>query len=536
MHMQGMQSSSANPTRGIALDSISKRFGPVMAVDQVSVTFERGEIHALLGENGAGKSTLMNILFGTLNADGGLISIDGKAVAMSRWTTQKAITAGIGMIHQHFSLVNEHSVLENIVMPTLAWRALGMDWREHRRRLDGTAEEFGLTVQANALVADLAVGERQQVEILKMLYQGADVLILDEPTSVLTPQQIEVLFRMLLGFRERGHAVIIITHKLEDAMRLCDRITVLRQGRRIDTVRPDEVTVTEVAHMMVARKIERVVRQTQPEVAASVVLQAQDVVVPAQHAPSVDGISLSVRAGEILGIAGVAGNGQSVLVEALLGLRPVSSGRIWLNGVEVTHCDVSERRSNGLSFVAEDRHAMGMVADMDVTANMLLQRIDQKPFCRGFILDRHMMEEHARKAIREFDIRVHSPQTLMGTLSGGNQQKVVLSRELSSAPRVLIVSEPSRGLDFASAAYVRECLLERTSVGLGVLLVSSDLDELFSLSHRIVVMYQGRIIGDLDADAYDSETIGLMMAGVQTCNRHEKMAASSMHSTGLPAV
>lgn len=511
-----MQIKPTQADKGVTLESISKRFGPVTALNQVSVTLRRGEIHALLGENGAGKSTLMNILFGALEADEGRIVIDGADVTPG-WSTQKAIAAGIGMIHQHFSLVSEHNVIENIVMPTLNWRELRVDWRLHRRRLAEISREFGLTVQPDTPVADLAVGERQQVEILKMLYQGADVLILDEPTSVLTPQQAEALFKMLLQFKERGYAVVIITHKLEDAMRLCDRITVLRHGRCIDTVRPADVSVNEVGHMMVAKQIEGVARQAQVEANAPVVLQARDIVVPAQSTPALDGISLSVQAGEIVGVAGVAGNGQSALVEALLGLRPLSSGQILLNGADVTRCDVSQRRAQGLSFVAEDRHAMGMVADMDVASNMLLQRIAQKPFCRGYVLDQHAIDEHARKAIREFDVRVHSPKTLMGTLSGGNQQKVVLSRELSSDPSALIVSEPSRGLDFASTAYVRERLLERAAAGLGVLLVSSDLDELMCLSHRIVVIYQGRLIGELAAEDYDIEKIGLMMAGVQAC-------------------
>jgi len=523
-----MQTPPPTPSNsGIVLDAISKRFGALTALDRVCVRLQRGEIHALLGENGAGKSTLMSVLFGTLEADEGHIIIDGQTVTPG-WTTQKAIAAGIGMIHQHFSLVSEHSVLGNIVMPTLDWRELRIDWRVHRRRLDGIAQEFDLTVPVDAQVAHLSVGERQQVEILKMLYQGADVLILDEPTSVLTPQQTEALFNMLRQFKARGYAVVIITHKLEDAMQLSDRITVLRHGQRIATVPPAKVSVAQVAQMMVARQLEpqpghalgHRVRQAQVALDAPVVLQAQNISVSAAsaaHALAVQGVSLSVRTGEILGVAGVAGNGQSLLLESLLGLQPLIKGRILLNDVDVTGCDVAQRRAHGLSFVAEDRHAMSMVADMSVAANMLLHRMDQAPFSRHHVMVPHAIDACTRKIIREFDVRVPSPKTLMGSLSGGNQQKVVLSRELSANPCVLLVSEPSRGLDFAATAYVRERLLQGVRAGPGVLLVSSDLDELMSLAHRIVVMYQGRIIGELEADEYDIEKIGLMMAGVQTC-------------------
>jgi len=311
------QTSQPQPAQGIALEAISKRFGPVAALREVSLRLQRGQIHALLGENGAGKSTLMNVLFGALPADDGRIVINEQVVTPG-WTTQRAIAAGIGMIHQHFSLVNEHSTLENIVMPTLGWQALRVDWPVHRQRLIGIAQEFGLTVPVDAQVADLSVGERQQVEILKLLYQGADVLILDEPTSVLTPQQSKALFAMLRQFKSRGYAVVIITHKLEDAMQLCDQITVLRQGQHIATVQPGDVTVTQLAQMMVARQLDpqRAVRQAPVERRASVVLQAQNISASTRHALAIQDVSLSVSEGEILGIAGVAGNGQSLLVEA----------------------------------------------------------------------------------------------------------------------------------------------------------------------------------------------------------------------------
>ena len=503
---------SATQPELVRLVNIRKAFGPVKALSDVSLSLRSGEIHALLGENGAGKSTLMNVLYGLLGIDQGEIVIGGTDVS-SGWSTRRAIEASIGMVHQHFSLVDEYTALENVVMPTLRWREGRIDWRRHRERLDSLYESYGMKVPADALVQDLSVGEKQQVEILKMLFQGARILILDEPTSVLTPQQAERMLHTLTRFRDDGYCVVIITHKLSDAMQFADRITVLRHGCKMGEVLPAQTSVDEVARLMIdldlgASRMQR--GQPKPDM----ILEARDLTVSGNGRAAVDGVSLALRAGEILGIAGVAGNGQSELAEAIIGLRPLASGRITLEGEDVTSKPIATRRAGGMSFVPEDRHAMAMVDGMDVASNLVLERVGGSRFARLGIIDRTAIRENAVRHIREFDIRVHSPSALMGTLSGGNQQKVVMARELSSGPRAIVVCEPSRGLDFSASAYVRERIVESAGAGVGVLLVSSDLDELLQLSHRIAVMYRGQIIGIVEADDFDVETIGLMMAGI----------------------
>ncbi|MDP3139123.1 MAG: ATP-binding cassette domain-containing protein, partial [Burkholderiaceae bacterium] len=372
-------------------------------------------------------------------ADRGKIWIDGLDVTRG-WSTKDAIASGVGMIHQHFSLVREHTVLENIAMPTLGWRQLRIDWDAHRERLDTISREFGLSLNPGALVEHLTMGERQQVEILKMLYQGARILILDEPTSVLTPQQAQSLFETLGRFRDSGLSVVMITHKLSDAMRVCDRITVLRHGKFIGTVQPSDTTVSGLAQMMVAQQIEPIARLRHIP-AERDVLEARALVVRNRGATAVDGVSLRVRAGEVLGIAGVAGNGQTELAQALLGLCPPHSGGIFLDRADVTGLSVRERRDAGLAFVPEDRHSMAMVAQMDVASNMILHSVGGKAFSRRGILNRAAIEANALRNVAEFDIRVRSPDAPMGTLSGGNQQKVVLSRELSGGPCALVVCE-----------------------------------------------------------------------------------------------
>ena len=511
----------------VRLAGICKAFGPIKALNDVSLSLRRGEIHALLGENGAGKSTLMNVLFGMLSIDAGSILIDGVDVSRG-WSTRRAIAAGIGMVHQHFSLVGDYTVLENVVLPTLRWSRPSVDWAAERRRLAALCQEYGLTPDLDARVEDLSVGERQQVEILKMLFQGSRILILDEPTSVLAPQQAEALLATLRRFRDDGYTVVIITHNLDDAMRVCDRITVLRQGCKIDTVRPSDVSVDEVASLMVAHSGAVPVRARSAP-GRDVALGIRELRVMEGGRPVVDGVTLDIRCGEVVGVAGVAGNGQSELAEALLGCRRIETGRILLGGSEVSTADVAERRRRGLAFVPEDRHAMAMVGGMSVAANMALQTIGEPAFSRFGVIDRAALADNAQRHIREFGIRVHSPAMRMGALSGGNQQKVVMARELSADPSALVVSEPSRGLDFAAGAYVRDRILESAERGVGILLISSDLEELMLLSHRIVVMYHGRIIGELDASAYDVNSIGLMMAGIDP-RRADRQGSAGVHA------
>jgi simple sugar transport system ATP-binding protein len=502
---------AADGGAAVRLEGIRKRFGEVTALDDVTLVLARGEVRALLGENGAGKSTLMNVLYGIVRPDAGRIVVAGEDVT-AHWSTRRAIARGVGMIHQHFSLVGEHDVVENVILPTLGWRDLVLDRSGHRRRVAALAAEYGFDLPLEVPVEALAVGQRQQVEILKLLYQGARVLILDEPTSVLTPQQTDTLLAMLRRFAGRGHSVVLITHKLPEALAVADRITVLRQGAHVATIPRGDASADEVARMMVGQGVAPARRPAAAPRAAAA-LELRELAVRVDGHRVVDGVSLTVHAGEVLGVAGVAGNGQSELAEAILGTRRAAAGAVRVAGVEVTAWPIGARRGLGLAQIPEDRHALGMVAAMSVADNLLLGRVREPGFTRWGVLQRRAIDRHAREQLRAYDIRAGSIAAPMGTLSGGNQQKVVLSRELERNPQVVVACEPSRGLDLAATAYVRDRLVERAAAGSGVLLVSSDLDELMSLCHRIVVMFRGRIAGTLAAADYSPERLGILMAG-----------------------
>ncbi len=498
----------------VRLEGISKEFGPFKALDDVSLRLRFGEIHALVGENGAGKSTLMNVLYGILQPTSGRILFDGQDVT-PHWTTRKAITHQVGMVHQHFSLVMEHSVLDNVIMPTFRWMDLAPKWNDCRKALTELTEKFGFDLSADQLVEKLSVGQRQQVEILKMLYQGAKILILDEPTAVLTPQQSERLLAMLVQLRDQGYAVVIITHKLEHALELADHITVLRGGRHIATVAKGRSSVAEIARMMVSQEVKAVHRPSTTAL-GEVILDMQDVSLDPAGVPLLDGIDLQVREGEILGVAGVAGNGQSELAAAIIGLRQITAGAIRIQGKELGTSSVERRRRDGIAIIPEDRHSDAVVGDMDIAANFILGREGAAQFSKRGILNRKSIGEFAQRCLGEFDVRARSVTTKIEYLSGGNQQKVVIGRELSAKPKLIVAHEPSRGLDFAATAYVRRRLVEAAEAGAGVLLISSDLDELMELSTSMVVIYSGRIVGKVNADEYDPERFGLLMAGATT--------------------
>lgn len=497
----------------VKLEGISKEFGPLKALDDVGLTLRFGEIHALVGENGAGKSTLMNVLYGMLQPTAGRILVGGEDVT-PHWTTRKAIARGIGMVHQHFSLVMDHSVLDNVIMPTFKWTDLAPKWNEHRKALVELTGRFGFDLSPDDLVETLSVGQRQQVEILKMLYQGAKVLILDEPTAVLTPQQADRLLQMLVQLREQGYVVVIITHKLEHALELADHITVLRGGRHVATVAKGEATIADIARMMVAQEVKAAQRPsvTRP---GEVVLRMDGVSLDSGGVRALDGIGLEVREGEILGVAGVAGNGQSEMVETIAGLRQCAAGTISLRGRDVGAGSVEERRRGGIAVIPEDRHTHAVVGEMDIAANFILGREADPQFSRRGVLDRRSITEFGLRCIGEFDVRARSIDMKIEYLSGGNQQKVVVGRELSANPGLIVAHEPSRGLDFAATAYVRRRLVEAAERGAAVLLISSDLDELMELSTRVVVLYSGRIVGAVDPDAYDPEHLGILMAGAR---------------------
>lgn len=497
----------------VTIERISKSFGALQALSDVSLEIGQGEIRALMGENGAGKSTLMNILYGMYRPDSGSIRVWGQDVGRD-WTPRRAIVSGIGMIHQHFSLVPNHTVLENVVMPKLTWRQVFPPWGQHRAELERLCGEYGFSLNLDSVVESLSVGQQQQVEILKLLYQGAKVLILDEPTAVLTPQQTEALLRLLQLLCSQGHSVVLITHKMAEAMAVSDKITVLRGGKLVATVPRAEARPENIARMMVSRTTLAAVDSQLPKVAERTLLEVRDLVVEGDRGKAVvDGISLKVRAGEIVGIAGVAGNGQSEFAEALVGIRRAHSGNLSIEGKDVTGWNIARRRRAGLGFIPEDRHHHGMVPDMSVGENAVLDRIGSPPLSKLGVLSRGTIRGLAREAIKAYDVRVTGPDVPIKALSGGNQQKVVLARSLSGGAKVILACQPTRGLDFAATEYVRGRLTAFAAEGAGVLLISSELEELLALSHRLLVMFRGKVVGELRREEFDVEEIGLLMAG-----------------------
>ncbi|MEW6546539.1 MAG: ABC transporter ATP-binding protein [Bacillota bacterium] len=511
--MDAVAARAAEPGPAVCMEGICKSFGRLRALNDVSLSLAPGEIRALVGENGAGKTTLMNVLYGMYRPDAGRIQVWGREVGRD-WSPRQAISWGIGMLHQHFSLIPNHTVLENIVMPKLRWKQLFPPWGQHREEIEKLCGRYGFSVDPGSMVGSLSVGQQQQVEILKLLYQGAKVLILDEPTGVLTPQQTDALLRLLVVLRSQGLSVVFITHKLAEAFAVSDTITVLRGGKHVATLARTQTTPEEVARLMVSRPTLEVTSGHRAPAGERVVLEVTDLVVEDErHKTVLDHVSLCVRAGEIVGVAGVAGNGQTELAEALVGIRRVHAGRIRIDGQDATAWSIGRRRRWGLGFIPEDRHLYGMVPEMSVAENLVLDRATSQPFSHGGILHRQVIEHAAREAISTYDVRAPGPDVPIKNLSGGNQQKVVLARALAGGAKVLVVCEPTRGLDFAATEYVRKRLAASAEEGMGVLLISSELEELLSLSHRLLVMYRGRVVGELPRESFDVERIGLLMTG-----------------------
>lgn len=497
----------------VVMDNISKNFGVVRALDNVSFQLAPNEIRAIVGENGAGKSTLMNILYGMYPSDEGKITLWGEE-ASENWSPRLAINKGIGMIHQHFSLIPNHTVLENIVMPTLSWKELNPQWKKFEEKIKQLCEDYSFKVNLKDRVEKLSIGEKQQVEILKALYQGAKVLILDEPTAVLTPQQAERLLNFLIQLKEQGFSVVIVTHKLDEVMAISDWVTVLRGGKHIATVRKKDTNPQEIARMMVERDYIGSVKGNEPPKKTKDVLRIKEMTVENEHGKNiVDNVSLTVGAGEILGIAGVAGNGQIQLAEALVGLRHLKEGFIKLDEQDATKWSINKRRQAGIGYIAEDRHSQAVVMDMTVGENMVLDSIGSEPYSRWGIVQAKEIDEFAEQSVKDYSIKTPGTKVPIRNLSGGNQQKVVLARTLSNNPKVILACQPSRGLDFSATEYVRKKLVECAKDGVGVLLISSDLDELLDLSHRIAVMYHGKIVGEFKRDEIDLDQLGLMLAG-----------------------
>ncbi len=495
----------------VEMEGITKRFGAFVANDGIDLRVKRGEIHALLGENGAGKSTLMNILFGLYQPDEGSIKINGKPVTIS--DPNEAVRLGIGMVHQHFMLVEPFTVTENIILGKEPRRLGFLDLKRAEEEVRRLSEQYGLQVDPRAKIRDISVGMQQRVEILKTLYRGADILILDEPTAVLTPQEIDELIEIMKRLVREGKTIIFITHKLKEIMRACDTVTVIRRGKMIDSLPVSETDESRLAALMVGRDVSFTVEKA-PSQAEKAVLEVEGLVVKDNRGlDAVRGLDLEVRAGEIVGIAGVDGNGQSELLEAITGLRRVEAGVVRLNGKDVTNRKTRDILRRGVGHIPEDRQKRGLVLDFSVGENMALITYDQSPFARGIRLRYPEIFAHARRLIEQFDVRTPDEWTAARALSGGNQQKVVIAREVDRDPDLLIAAQPTRGLDVGAIEFIHRRLIEQRDKGKAVLLISLDLDEIMKLSDRIAIICEGKIVGWVDPETVTEEELGLMMAG-----------------------
>ncbi len=494
----------------IAMRGVVKRFGTVVANDGIDLPVRKGEIHALLGENGAGKSTLMNILFGLYHPDEGEIAVDGRPAGFKG--PRDAVTAGLGMVHQHFMLIPRFTVAENVILGSEG-SGVALDRPAAERRVGELAERYGLRVDPRARLGDLPVGVQQRVEILRALYQGSRTLILDEPTALLTPQEVDELYAILRRLRAAGDTVIFITHKLREVAAISDRVTVIRRGRTVGTRITAETTAAELAELMVGREV--VLRVERPPAhVGDPVLVAQGLTVAGGHGqPALADLSLTVNRGEILGVCGVEGNGQAELVETLAGLRRPDAGRVLLKGQDVTAADPHDRRRAGLSYIPEDRHNRGLVLDFSLAENVLLGNADDAPFSRAGRIDARFARSLTRRLMQTFDVRAPSPETPARSLSGGNQQKLIIARELHREPDALLAIQPTRGLDVGAIEFVHRQLVRERDQGRGVLLISFDLDEILDLSDRILVLYQGRIVGEFLSGKVSRTELGLRMGG-----------------------
>ncbi len=494
----------------LEMHGVRKEFPGVLANDDVDLDVRRGEVHALLGENGAGKSTLMNILYGLYRPDAGEILLHGKPVSFG--SARDAIEVGIGMVHQHFMLIPVMTVAENIVLGVEPRNGVFVDERGAEARVRELSDRFGLAVDPASLVSDITVGQEQRVEILKALYRGADVLILDEPTAVLTPQEAHELFGIINSLKADGKSIIFISHKLNEVLEIADRITVLRRGRKIETVVREGATEASLARAMVGRDVLLRVEK-KPAQPGDVLLSVQDMhVVDDRGIPKVRGVSFDVRAGEIVGVAGVDGNGQTELIEALTGLRPAVSGRVEVAGKLLEHASAREMLDAGVGHIPEDRQRRGLVLQFTIAENIALHDYAKPPNAKWGWLFPARLVERAGRLIKEFDIRGGGPLTRAGGLSGGNQQKVVVAREIARDPKVLIAAQPTRGLDVGAIEYLHRRLVSERDAGRAVLLISLELEEILSLSDRILVLYEGEIVGEHTSDVSD-EQIGLEMLG-----------------------
>ena len=520
----GSDSGQPDATPAIRLVGIEKRFGPVYANKNIDLTVKKGSIHGIIGENGAGKSTLMSILYGFYHADSGDIFVNGTKEIIT--DSQRAIEIGIGMVHQHFMLVDNFTVLENVVLGAEGGATLAGGMSRARKELKHLADEYELNIDPDALIQDLPVGLQQRVEILKALYRGADILILDEPTGVLTPAEADHLFRILEQLRDQGKTILLITHKLREIMAITDEVSVMRRGEMVGTVQTAETSVEKLAELMVGRHVLLRVEKGEPNPGREVLKVENLTVTDKRGVDLVKDVSFSVRAGEIVGIAGVSGNGQSELMEAIAGMIKARSGRVLLNDepIGVTQkADALELRHRGMAHVPEDRHRTGLVTKFPATENMILGYQDDEKYGKGLFLDLGAILSETKAHMEEFDVRPPDPSLKAANFSGGNQQKLVLAREMERNPDILLVGQPTRGVDIGAIEFIHKRLIEMRDAGKAILLVSVELDEIRSLSDRILVMFAGGVVGERPAGTSEQE-LGLMMAGVEDTSN---VAASS---------
>jgi general nucleoside transport system ATP-binding protein len=489
---------------------ITKRFPGVVANDDVDFDLRRGEVHCVLGENGAGKTTLMNVIFGLYQPDEGELLVDGERVEFH--SSADAIARRIGMVHQHFQLVQVFTVAENVILGEEIRKGAVLDLDEARRRIAALSSRYGLHVDPDARIEDLSVGEQQRVELLKALYRDADILILDEPTAVLTPGEVDEFFGVARSLTEQGKSIVFITHKLREVLAVADRITVLRNGRVVGSADPDEATQASLASLMVGREIILSIEKG-PADPGDVRLSVRDLTVTDERGVlAVSGLSFDVRAGEIYGIAGVEGNGQRELVEAIAGMRRASAGSIVLESTDITHATPRQVDELGVGHIPEDRNKHGVVGSFTVADNLVLNTYGRAPFVRRRIRQLRAIDEQARDLVRRYDVRTPGVHTPVANLSGGNQQKVIVARELSGDPRFLVVAQPTRGLDVGSIEFIHRRIVAMRDAGTAVLLVSAELDEIFTLSDRIGVLFRGQLVGEFPRAEATRETIGLLMA------------------------